>query len=269
MIPVDYKSTGSLVLLPSSKAVGTGGNPYLFLGGLGQAMDVLTRRMTAPEVSDKLGEEYPKSTYTALPDVTSGSSIMVVTVKARTSAESSELLDAVLSQAPKQLAAMQDELKVPEESRISSMQVATPAEPIVDGKPRVQAVVGAGAAGLLLVLLMTAFLDGVLLRRAARREGDKARQAGAGARQQIVPERVPADSRTHETSFGGPLSEPALGVERIRERRGTPTRFIATLPPLPTVADDSDDSMAGSVEAAESSDLPPLRRRRAATGDGR
>jgi hypothetical protein len=168
MIPVDYKTIGSVVLLPSTKTVGAGGNPYLYLGGLGQAMDVLTRRVTAIDVTDRLTAPYPKSSYTALPDVTAGSSIMVVTVKARTATESTALLNRILAETPRQLSVMQDELKVPDDSRIASMQVAQPTDPILDGKPRLQAVAGAGAAGVLLVLLMTATVDGVLLRRAWR-----------------------------------------------------------------------------------------------------
>lgn len=76
---------------------------------------------------------------------------------------------AVVDAVPVELATMQDELKVPAASRISSMPVAQPTDPVVDGKPRLQATAGAGAAGLLAVLVLTAFLDGLLLRRSSRR----------------------------------------------------------------------------------------------------
>ncbi|ASN51484.1 hypothetical protein [Sinomonas sp. R1AF57] len=238
MIPVDYKTTGSLVLLPSAKAVGIDGNPYLFLGGLGQAMDVLTRRITAADVTDRLTGPYPKSSYTALPDVTAGSSIMVVTVKAHTASESTRLLTAILVEAPKQLAAMQDELKVPDGSRISSMQVAEPTEPVVDGKPRLQAVAGAGAAGLLLVLLMTATFDGAMLRRRARR-GGAAKVDTTDAESQMTPPVV------------------AEGTGRIHVLAGS-------------ISQDGESPSADPDAATASSDEPvPLRRRRAATGDHR
>ncbi|KHL01230.1 hypothetical protein [Sinomonas humi] len=169
LIPVDYKVSGSAVLLPSEQSVGAGGNPYLFLSGLGQAMDVLTRKMTAPDVTSRLTADFPRTTYTAAPDVTSGSSILVVTVKSSSSAQATAALAAVLNDVPVELSAMQDELKVPSNSRISSMQVAQPDAPIVDGKPRIQAVAAVGVAGLLVAVLFTALLDGILLRRAAGR----------------------------------------------------------------------------------------------------
>lgn len=231
MIPVDYKTTGSVVLLPSTKAVGTGGNPYLFLGGLGQAMDVLTRRVTAIDVTDRLTAPYPKSSYTALPDVTAGSSIMVVTVKARTAAESTALLNGILAETPRQLSAMQDELKVPDDSRIASMQVAQPTDPILDGKPRLQAVVGAGAAGVLLVLLMTATVDGVLLRRTWRRAAAEA----------TAP--TPQDAEAHDA----PARVLLIGAEEKGEAE------IA-------VAEPEDTARGGLVS---------LRPRRAAVGDRR
>lgn len=168
-VPVDYKASGSVVLLPPSKSVGAGGNPYLFLNGLGQAMDVLTRRLTAPDVSERLMRDFPEATYTAAPDVTSGSSILVVAVKSRDSGVSARALRAVLDSVPAELAAMQVALAVPSEARIGSMPVADPAPPIADGKPRLQAVAAASMVGAVGVLMLTALLDGLLLRRAARR----------------------------------------------------------------------------------------------------
>lgn len=167
-VPVSYKATGSVVLLPTAESVGKGGNPYLFLTGLGQAMDVLSRRVSAPDVMKRLTAGQPSSTYTAEPDVTSGSSILVVTVTSGSTADAQATMSSVLADVPSELKAMQDELKVPPASRISSMQVAEPTAPVVNSKPRLQATAAAGIAGLLLVVLLTALLDGLLLRRSLR-----------------------------------------------------------------------------------------------------
>jgi hypothetical protein len=187
-VPVNYKANGSLVLLPSAQSVGTGGNPYLFLDGLGQAMDVLTRRMAAPDVQSKFTAEYPKMSYTAVPDVTSGSSILVVTVQARSSDAAMQALSAILADVPTELASMQDALKVPGAARISTMPVAEPSAPVPDTKPRIQVVGGVGAAGLFVVVMLTALLDGILLRRARRREA-AAQVAARGATERGAAER--------------------------------------------------------------------------------
>lgn len=192
-VPVDYKTTGSVVLLPSAESVGNGGNPYLFLTGLGQAMDVLSRRLSAPDVTERLTKDHPSASYTAVSDVTSGSSILVVTVKSRSSADASATMAGILDDVPTELKAMQDDLKVPPTARISSMQVAQPTAPIVDSKPRLQATAAAGAAGLLLVILLTAFIDGLMLRRSRRRE----------------PADVP-DAESHEAEARGEERSPML-----------------------------------------------------------
>lgn len=179
-VPVDYKATASVVLLPASSSVGAGGNPYLFLGGLSQAMDVLTRRLSAPDLSEQMIRAHAPSSYTVAPDVTSGSSIILVTVKARSGADASAVLAAVLADIPSELTSMQDELKVPNASRISSMQVAPSSTPTVDAKPRIQTVAAASVAGVVGVLALTALTDGLLLRRRARRLVKAEAPAGHG-----------------------------------------------------------------------------------------
>jgi hypothetical protein len=169
VVPADYKTTGSIVLLPSSETMGKGSNPYLYLTGLGQAMDVLTRRMSAPDVDAQFTRDHPAASYTIAADVTSGSSILVVTVKSRTSADATATMEAIIGAVPRELSAMQDELKVPAYSRISSMPVAAPTTPTVEGKARLQATAAAGAAGFIAVMALTALLDGLLLRRSRRR----------------------------------------------------------------------------------------------------
>lgn len=188
-VPVDYKATGNVVLLPSAESVGKDGNPYLFLTGLNQAMDVLTRRLSAPDTVGLLTHGHPGSSFIAAADETSGSSILLVTAKGRTPADATSLVAAVVDDVPSELAAMQDDLKVPQSSRISSMKVAAPTAPIVDAKSRIQVVAGTGIAGLVAVVLLTALLDGLLLRW-ARRRADKraaAELSAAGKTPKLVP----------------------------------------------------------------------------------
>jgi hypothetical protein len=169
VVPADFKTTGGIVLLPSSETMGKGSNPYLYLTGLGQAMDVLTRRMSAPDVEAQFTDNHPDASYTIAADVTSGSSILVITVKSRTSADATATMEAIVKAVPHELSAMQEDLKVPAYSRISSMPVAEPTKPTVEGKARLQATAAAGAAGFLAVVALTALLDGLLLRRSRRR----------------------------------------------------------------------------------------------------
>ncbi|WP_369046944.1 hypothetical protein [Sinomonas sp. P10A9] len=180
VVPADYKTSGSVVLLPSSEAVGPGGNPYLYLNGLGQAMDVLTRRLSAPDAVERLTQGHPMASYVAAADITSGSSILVVAVKSRSANESADLVQAILADVPSELASMQDELRVPAQSRISSVRVAPPPAPVIDSKTRIQAVAAAGVGSLLALVLLIAMLDSLLLRYARRRSA-RARIEPTGA----------------------------------------------------------------------------------------
>lgn len=195
--PLDYRSTGSIVLMPSAGSVGKSGNPYLFLNGLGQAMDVLMRRLSSPDLSSGFTHGHPGSSYTVAPDVTSGSSILVVTAKSTSSEETTAMVETIIAKAPSVLAAMQDELKVPAESRISSMQVADIPNPVVDAKPRIQKVAGAAAGGSLLVLLGTALLDGLILRASRRRSGANGSSADRIVASALKVGRVAPTSRSN------------------------------------------------------------------------
>ncbi|MGY3567069.1 hypothetical protein [Sinomonas sp. RB5] len=166
--PVQYRIQGSVVLLPSSETVG-GGNPYLFLTGLGQAMDVVTRRLTAPSVREPIADTYPHTAYTAAADQTNGSSILLVSVTGDTESAARGVLSAVMAQVPKILVGMQDQLSVPPQGRIGSMPVTSQQEPTVDSKSRVQLLALSAVGGVALTLLLTALLDGLISKWTSRR----------------------------------------------------------------------------------------------------
>ena len=265
-LPVDYKTTGSVVLLPSAKSVGTEGNPYLFLSGLGQAMDVLTRRLMAPDVMERLTQGSTDASYTAQPDVTSGSSILIVSVKSRSAESAASTLEAVLAGIPAELVMMQDELSVPDAARIASMQVAMPAEPAPDLKPRLQITAVICAAGLLVVLLLTALLDGILLRLARHRTAGRAAPVAGPVRGRGASPRTRPRFGASKNQVGDPVTpRPAVRSDSASAvRDGVASRGLADdeggadeelAPPV----------LAGAGDAPSRSQLPSRR----AAGDRR
>ena len=91
-VPSTYQAEGSILLMPPDSTVGAAGNPYLYLGGLNQALDVLVRRASAIEVSGPILEKYPDSTYTVDPDRTIASPIVIVTTESPSSEASLKLM---------------------------------------------------------------------------------------------------------------------------------------------------------------------------------
>ncbi|MER2137961.1 MAG: hypothetical protein ABS909_08900, partial [Arthrobacter sp.] len=112
VVPPSYDARGSMVLMPPPAAVGDEGNPYLQLGGMSEALDVLVRQANAPAVRDQVLEAYPSATYTIEPDRSTSGSIVVVQATAETEAESLTVLDQALETLPAVLTRMQDELAV-------------------------------------------------------------------------------------------------------------------------------------------------------------
>lgn len=168
-VPPTYKATGSILLMPAEETVGTEGNPYLFLGGMGDALDVMIRRSNATEVREPLLDQFPGGDYTVVRDHTTASPIAVVQAEAPTADAAEALLIAGISTAHSNLAAMQDDQDVSSETRIQARDLVVDDEATADTKLPLQLALVVIAAGVVGTLMVTGFLDGLLTRRKERR----------------------------------------------------------------------------------------------------
>ncbi|MEW9871088.1 hypothetical protein [Arthrobacter sp. HS15c] len=167
-VPVAYSAKGSLVLMPPRSTVGPDGNPYLFLGGMGQALDVLASKLSAEDNQAPILEAYPGVAYTAEPDRTSSGSVVLATVRGADGNQVMDALGSVVAAVPTTLAAMQESQSVPEDSRISLMTLVVDSQPTVDSKTRTVSVLVTAGGGVALGILLTGLIDGRLLARAGR-----------------------------------------------------------------------------------------------------
>ncbi|WP_312182143.1 hypothetical protein [Arthrobacter sp.] len=203
LVPPSYEAQGSMVLMPPSAAVGDAGNPYLQLGGMGEAMDVLVRQTNATDIRERVLEDHPSATYVVEPDRTTSGSIIVVQAEADTAAESLELLNAAMATLPATLARMQDELGVTAEQRIDIMPVVIATEADLNFKQSLQVMALAGLAGLVGTLMFTALLDGLLISRRQRKAGAApAGSAVAGTSRTGLP--ASGNQPVHGTGSGAP-----------------------------------------------------------------
>ena len=104
-----YEANASVVLIPPKVAVMTGDNPYLYLGGLDQALGVLQVKVASPEVLDKLTGGREDAEVSIGKDATTSGPIAAIKVSAKDAAGTMQLLDAALKQVPQTL----DELQTP------------------------------------------------------------------------------------------------------------------------------------------------------------
>lgn len=171
-VPATYEAKGSVVLMPPSSTVGDEGNPYLFLGGMGQALDVLTRHVNAAEIVEPVLDDYPDTSYTIEPDRDTSGSIIQVVATGSTPDATMDVLAAALQTIPVSLDAMQDELAIEDYLRIGLMTVVVDTEPTVEQKQRVQLLIFAAAGGSVGTLLFAGMLDGLVL-SLRRRKADR------------------------------------------------------------------------------------------------
>ena len=108
-----YEATGTVLVFPPSQTEGPTGemseeNPYLSLGGVGQARDVVVRALTSKQVGDAFGEDYPVgTTYEIVPDYTNSAPIILFTVEAATPDVATEALSSLIDRVPVELEKLQ------------------------------------------------------------------------------------------------------------------------------------------------------------------
>lgn len=216
--PDTYKAQASLVLLPSAQSVGEGGNPYLGLGGMSEALDILARKMSSEEFKEHIRMVAGTDTYTAAPDRGTSGAILLVTASSQNPAAAMKILGAVIDEVPVTLNELQDVLSVPPASRISTMKLLVDRTPSPEVKARTQVLLVSAAGGTALTLVMTVLLDGLLLSRKARRV----------AREQLTDPAQDARIEAAPHSVAAELNETPLILSRplgIRPKPGEPARL--------------------------------------------
>ncbi|GAB3772278.1 hypothetical protein FB382_002926 [Nocardioides ginsengisegetis] len=171
-----YTTQANIVLLPPDSSVVKGGNPYLYLGNLGQAADVLIRVSNSDDTRAAVKAQAPLGDYEVSHDWTTSAPMLVVTIKAPTAAAAVDLTRAVQAEIPANLAQLQDDLAVPDKSRIDAFVVSKDAVPKPDQKVRFQLIAVVLVGSLFLQSLLIAAWDS-LVRRYRRRKADRLERA--------------------------------------------------------------------------------------------
>ncbi|MBP2411550.1 hypothetical protein JOF48_000349 [Arthrobacter stackebrandtii] len=169
VVPLTYKATASIVLVPPATAVVEGENPYLYMGGLDQAMSVLVVKMNSEAISTPLTHKQPGTTYSLDRDISTTGPIMLLTTESTSEASTLRLLNNVIKVIPDNLKTLQDQLKIPDNARISSMNIASDHEAKPQNKDRIRMTLMTVAAGGAATVLLTGLVDRMLMARRRRR----------------------------------------------------------------------------------------------------
>lgn len=170
MIKPGYERTATQLLLPGEGLVPEGTtNPYLFLGGLSQAADILTRTVGAGETLGPIVEKYPGLQVEVKRDPLSSGPVILFTVTAKSDADAAAALDDVLETSVVTLDRLQTQQGVASRDRISISGLTTDVASTPQQRTRMTVAAGVGLGVAVLTLVVASLVDGLIRRR--RRAG--------------------------------------------------------------------------------------------------
>ncbi|GGH49070.1 hypothetical protein [Microbacterium album] len=211
-VPPTYERSATQLLLPGEASLPQpepvagqdddeevpGANPFLFLGGLTTAADVLVSAVGSPDSVSVATDLFEGSEVTVARDPRTSGPMLLVTVSAPSDRAAARLIDVMLDRTEQVLEELQTEQKVPEAARVRVSPIAVDSESVLRGRDRTLLAAAAGAATALLTLFVTAAVDG--LARRPRRGGRR----GQTADELVV---VPAAGDDVERAIGRMLEE--------------------------------------------------------------
>ncbi len=175
----EYTRTATQLLIPSSGSFAPNtGNPFLNLGGLSQAADVLVDGLNADDVAGKIADENPGATVIVSRDWSNSGPSVLFTVTARSDGQAGEVLRDIVDQTAVVLNTLQDKENIKPDFRIKSLPITFDSTSKISDKKRMTVAAGGGIGVIVFVVLLAAIVDGVSRRRGVRGRG-RGRRASA------------------------------------------------------------------------------------------
>jgi uncharacterized protein involved in exopolysaccharide biosynthesis len=189
LIQPGYERTSTQLLLPGEGTVPPGAtNPYLYLGGLTQAADVVVRVMQSGEVVGKVVSEYPGTEVLVQRDPTVSGPVIQIVVTATSDAAAAGALSALVEESGVVLDRLQAEQEVTPDDLMSITTVTQDESSALQQKTRMVTSAGAALGLVIVTLLVASLVDG--LSRRARRSGRQGTPAGGPASADDVEDAV-------------------------------------------------------------------------------
>ena len=205
LFPATYEAKATIVLLPPASTVEAGGNPYLQLANLQQAVDVMVRSLSSQSAVDQVEASAPTGDFEVAPDYTTSGPIFIVTAADKTPEATLATLKTVSDMVPPTLIRLQDDLGIASNSQITSDVLTMDVRPETVRKTQFRVLIVAAAIGLLASAMIIALFDSYLNRRKQRRNDDP------GSRRPDSPKPHSEETR--------PLSQPGVRGAPARPRR--------------------------------------------------
>lgn len=168
VIPPGYNRSATQLLLPGASSIPAGANPYLFLGGLAPAADVMVRALGAENVVNEMSEEHPGVEIRISRDTTTAGPIIFIDVTAQSDADAEEVLGLLVKRTATVLEDFQREELIPVRNRMTVIPITVDEKSVLEQRSRILGAAGAGIVALVFTLFVAGLVDGLSQHRKRR-----------------------------------------------------------------------------------------------------
>ena len=221
VVKVEYTRTATQLMLPGPGTIPEDANPFLFVGGLSQAADVLVRKMGSPDVLGPVEREFDGVQIVVTRDPLSSGPVLLTSVTSQSDDDAAAAVQELVQLTESTLKDIQRVENIPTSDRITLVTLTTDDEGAVEQKTRLIAA-GAAAAGIAaLTLLLVALIDGLARARAQRpwnsgaRRSRDARTPSWRSSVASVTGCASASQSMHDSKSACPPSRSATFVRRL------------------------------------------------------
>lgn len=164
-----YERSATLLLLPGKGSLPSGSqNPFLFLGGLTFAADIVVRATGSENVQHQLEIDHPGASIEVIRDPTTAGPVIRITVTGTSSEESDVVLNLLTDEAATVLHNLQAAENIGPSQQITTVVVTKDDHAVTGNRMRIAL---SGAAGLMVVglsVLVASTLEGLSTRRGSK-----------------------------------------------------------------------------------------------------
>lgn len=160
VIPPGYERSSTQLLIPGAASMPEDANPYLFLGGLAPAADVLVRAVGAENVINEVTAGRSGVQVEITRDTATAGPVIVIVVTAPTDAAAEEILGLLVERTETVLADLQQTEKIAKRNRVTVLPITVDSQSILQQRNRFIISGAIGLAGIALTLVVAGLIDG-------------------------------------------------------------------------------------------------------------
>ncbi|KFF60733.1 hypothetical protein JF66_02560 [Cryobacterium sp. MLB-32] len=172
LIPPGYERSSTQLLIPGAESMPVGANPYLFLGGLVPAADVIVRAVGSANLLDEVVADNPGVKVEVSRDTTTAGPVILIVVTAPTDAAAQKVQGLLVERTAMVLDDIQSKEGIAAQNRMTVLPVTIDNRSVLQERNRFIAVGTVGFVGLALTLLLAGLVEGFSRNR--KRDGDNA-----------------------------------------------------------------------------------------------